>query len=156
MDEQSFLERASECERSLYRVSRSILWDDMDCADAVQQAVFKAWVNRRRLRDPEKFRSWLTRILINECRNLQRARLRQKNAVAAAENAVRTGGARPEAEALADAIRALPEEYRMPILLHYMEGYSVREIAEILRLPAKRVTDRLYRARRKLEEALRL
>lgn len=154
MDEQSYLQRVQECERSLYRIARSILYNDMDCADAVQQAVFQGWINRRKLRDAEKFRSWLTAILVNECRNLQRRQLRQKNVVQAIGNRIQTETPPINDPELAEAIRELPEQYRLPILLHYMEGYSIREIAGILRVTERRVTDCLYRARRKLEEAL--
>lgn len=154
MDEQSYLQMVQACERSLYRIARSILYNDMDCADAVQQAVFQGWINRRKLRDPEKFRSWLTAILVNECRNLQRRQLKQKNVMLAVENRARTDAVPVNDPGLAEAIRELPEQYRLPILLHYMEGYSIREIAEILHVTERRVTDCMYRARRKLEEAL--
>ena len=66
MDEQSYLRRVETCERSLYRIARTILWNDADCADAVQQAVFTGWIKRRQLKDEERFRPWLTRILVNE------------------------------------------------------------------------------------------
>ena len=59
MDEQTYLQLVQQCERSLYRVSRSILWNDMDSADAVQQTVFKGWIKRRQLRDMQKFQPWI-------------------------------------------------------------------------------------------------
>lgn len=156
MDEQTYLQRISDCERSLYRVSRSILWNDMDSADAVQQAVFKGWINRRQLRSAEKFQSWIMSILINECRNLQRRKLRQANIVGALENKLKVEKNVAKNEALEEALRELPEHYRLPVVLHYMEGYSIRDIASILGITENRVTERMYRARRKLEEALKL
>jgi len=155
MDEQSYLEKIQACERSLYRVSRSILWNDTDCADAVQQAVFKGWLNRNQLQDQEKFKPWIMSILVNECRNLQRKNLRHANVVQALTDKVRvTGQGRVQNPDLQDAIKALPEHYRLPIVLHYIEGYPIKEIAGILNVNEKRVTERMYRARRKLEEAL--
>ena len=155
MDEQSYLRQAEACGRTLYRVARSILWNDADCADAVQQAVFKGWVHRGSLRDPDRFRPWLTRILVNECRDIQRRAARQKKLVNAAGEQLRTEPPPPD-PGLEEAVRALPEDYRLPVLLHYMEGYPVRDIAGILGIPERRVSERLYRARRKLEEALKL
>lgn len=156
MDERTYIQLVQGCERSLYRVSRSILWNDMDCADAVQQAVFKGWVNRRQLRDPEKFQSWMLRILVNECRNLQRKDWRQSNIIGALENKIHTDGRQAKNEVLEEALQSLPEHYRLPIVLHYIEGYSIRDIAGILSISEKRVTERMYRGRRKLEEALKI
>ena len=155
MDEQSYLERARECERTLYRVSWSILYDDADCADAVQQAVFKGWIKRRQLRDPEKFKAWLTRILINECRNLQRNGARQRRIEEAALQRT-PDRARVENEALYEALSELPEHYRLPVVLHYLEGYSIREISGMLKVPERRVKDCMYRARQRLKEVLKL
>ena len=163
MDEQSYLQRASECERSLYRVAKTILFSDADCADAVQQTVFRGWVKRQQLRDPERFKPWLTRILINECRNIQRRDARQWRVTEAVGRKLETSAAQEpgpsdpsDAAALREALSALPEDYRLPVTLHYLEGYSIREIAIMLRVPERRVTERMYRARRRLEEALKL
>ena len=156
MDEQSYLRQAEACGRTLYRVARSILWNDADCADAVQQAVFQGWIHRRQLKDPERFTQWLLRILVNECRNLQRRNLRQKNLIEALENQLQTAAAPVRNEALEEAVKALPEHYRLPVVLHYIEGYPVRDVARILGESERRVTERMYRARRKLEEALKL
>ena len=153
MDENTYLQLAGEYARSLYRISRAILGSDADSADAVQQAVFRGWQMRRQLRDREKFRPWLMRILVNECRNLQRKNMKQARIMGALE--MRAREPEPPDRHLSEAIGELPEKYRLPVLLHYMEGYSVREIAKILEIPEKRVTDQLYRARKKLEEALK-
>ena len=55
---------------------------------------------------------------------------------------------------LYEAIQGLREEYRLPIVLHYMEGYRLREIADILELPMGTVKTRLMRARKRLREQL--
>jgi len=156
MDEHSYLQMIQEFERSLYRVSRSILWNDADCADAVQQTVFKGWLNLGQLNETEKFKSWIMSILVNECRNIQRKNLRHANIVQAVTEKIRTTPVKVKNMELEEALKALPEHYRLPILLHYMEGYPIKEIARILDVNEKRVTERMYRARRKLEEALKL
>lgn len=154
MDEQTYLQLIQQCERSMYRISLSILWNDADSADAVQQAIFKGWIKRRQLRDMEKFKSWIMTILVNECRNLQRKNLRQANIVDfLTDEAKLKAHARDNIE-LQDAIKALPEHYRLPILLHYMEGYPIKDIARILDVSENRITERMYRGRKKLEEAL--
>lgn len=154
MDEQTYLKLIQQCERSMYRISLSILWNDADSADAVQQAIFKGWIKRRQLRDMEKFKSWIMAILVNECRNLQRKNLKQANIVDFLMDEAKLKAHARENIELQDAIKGLPEHYRLPILLHYMEGYPVKDIARILDISENRVTERMYRGRRKLEEAL--
>lgn len=154
MDEQTYLKLIQQCERSMYRISLSILWNDADSADAVQQAIFKGWIKRRQLRDMDKFKSWIMAILVNECRNLQRKNLRQTHIVDLMTDEVRSRMHDEIDIGLQDAIKRLPEHYRIPILLHYMEGYPVKDIARILDISENRVTERMYRGRRKLEEAL--
>ena len=53
-----------------------------------------------------------------------------------------------------DAVAALPERYRMPVLLHYMEGLKVSETASVLGVPAGTIKSRLYKAKRLLEKEL--
>jgi len=154
MDEQSYLQRVQACERSLYRVARSILWNDDDCADAVQQAVFNGWIKMRHLRDEASFQSWLTRILVNECRNLQRRAVRQKRIRAAVESQILTEPPPARGDGLADAVRSLSDDYRLTIVLHYMEGYRVDELARMLRLPQGTVKSRLRKARLQLKTIL--
>ena len=72
MDDRQFMQQALDCQRKLYRVALSMLRCDADAADAIQEAVFKGWLHRGALRDGERFEAWLTRILVNECRNIQR------------------------------------------------------------------------------------
>ena len=83
MDEREYQQRIVQCVPMLYHVARSILFDEHDCADAVQEAVFQGWVKRGQLRDAEKFKTWISRIVVNECRNIQRRAMKQKRAVEA-------------------------------------------------------------------------
>ena len=67
MDKQTFSEQVMSMGDSLYRVARTILRSPADCEDAVQEAVAKAWEKRGALREERYFRTWLTRIVLNEC-----------------------------------------------------------------------------------------
>ena len=150
ISEEHFTEQTMAMGPVLYRMSMSILRHEADCRDAVQQALLKAWIARERM-DPERFRPYLTRIVINECRNIQRQRMRV-SPVAEFEEA---GAAwQPEESELAEAIRMLPESLRTPLLLHYMENYSEKETAKALGLSVTAVKNRLYRARRALKQRL--
>ena len=151
MDKQEFSRRVLAVEGRLYRISCGMLREPQDRMDAVQEAVLKAWQNLGRLRREEFFETWLTRILINECHNIQGARRRIASVDELPEPA-----APPEDgnRALRDALLALDEALRLPLLLCYMEGYRVREIAKILRIPEGTVKSRIARAKRKLRALL--
>ena len=151
MDVALFTDQVRARERSLYRIAYSYLQSDADAADAVQDALLKAWEKRHTLRQPQFFGSWLTRILINRCKQMLRQRkpqypLQEQHAVSQ-EDAV-------EDLALASALEQLDPKYRIPLLLFHLEGFSVKEIAGIMRLPQNTVKSRLARARQKLNDLL--
>ena len=75
IEETAFVREAQEMLGGMYRLSMSILRRREDAQDAVQQAMLRAWERRAQAREAT-FRGWLTRIVINECRNIQRARMR--------------------------------------------------------------------------------
>ena len=132
-------------ERMLYRVARGYLHSPDECADAVQEALCKAW-NKRGTISPERFRPWLTRIVINECHNIGR-RKRRVQPMAEIEPSQTSG--MPLSD-LAEELSALPEKLRTSLLLHYVEGFSLAEIAATLRVPIGTVKSRLHLARKAL------
>ena len=134
---------------TLYRVSYSILREACDREDAVQSCLEKAWKKRRALRDERYLKTWLVRILINECYNI--CRRRAKEAPAEIPERAAPPGADRE---LHDALMRLPEEVRTPIVLHYMEGYTTQEIASALRLAQGTVKTRMRRGREMLKKLL--
>lgn len=154
MSDQEYMARVRAMERTLYRIAHAILWSDADCADAIQEAVFRGWMKKGALREEKFFETWLIRILINECRNLLR---RQKAApITLCEEICAGGGAEPGADLhLRAALQALPEKFRTPLLLHHLEGFSLNETARILKLSPALVKSRLYQARSALRKNLK-
>lgn len=148
MDKQRFTELVLEAENTLYRVAWSILGNDADCQDAVQEAVLRAWERLDSLREPRYFRTWLIRILIRECCRLRRAGGRFVPLESRPELPA------PDRGAVWQEIQALPEPLRLPVVLHYVEGYGVAKVGELLGLPAGTVKSRLSKARRVLRMEL--
>ncbi len=147
---EQFTNEVTALSPTLFRLCMSILRSEQDAQDAAQQGLLKAWAARDSAR-PETFRPWLTRIVINECRNIQRHRQR----VIPVEAAQTAGKAYiPEDSELKAAVDALPEKLRTPLLLYYMENYLEREIAAALHISVVAVKNRLFRARKKLKAAL--
>ena len=136
---------------SLYRISMSILRHEADCRDAVQQALLNVWAARGRLEE-SRFRAYLTRAVINECRNIQRKRMRETpiDEMPDIEYVMQ-----PEQSELREAIDLLPESLRMPLLLHYMECFNEKETASALGITVVAVKNRLYRARKALKQQLK-
>ena len=149
MNDREYMARVQAMERKLYRISHAILWCDADCADAVQEAVFRGWMKRGGLREEKYFDTWLIRILINECRNLLR---KQKISPFPLPESL---PAWSESDLhLRESLKKLPEKYRMPLLLHHLEGYRLDEIAQMLDVPRTMVKSRLHQARKKMRELL--
>ena len=95
--------------------------------------------------------TWLTRILINECRSILRARARL---VPLEPELAESVPAPEENGELYAALMGLPEKYRTPVTLHYIAGFRSSEIAEMLLVPEGTVKTRLRRAREILREEL--
>jgi len=150
MTDNEFTERLTAMRETLYRVCYSQLSAGSDRDDAVQEALLKAWSTRHRLRDERFMQTWVIRILINECHNIQRRRMRETPLDELPERP-----APQEADGeLHDALFRLDEALRLPVVLHYIEGYRVEEIARMLRLPKGTALWRMSKARKELRSML--
>lgn len=78
MDAATFSREATACQRLLYHICWAMMHNEADCADAVQEALLRAWQRRDGLRDPEAFRPWLCRITANVCKDMLRRQLRRQ------------------------------------------------------------------------------
>lgn len=151
MNKREFQERVLALEGRLYRISYGMLREEQDRKDAVQESILKAWRNLEKLKNEALFETWLTRILINECHNIQRMQKRMLPLETAPEPAAPPEGANIP---LHDALMALNQDVRLPVILFYMEGYKVREIAKILKMPEGTVKSQLRRAKNELKNLL--
>lgn len=151
MTREDFEGRVLDAREKLYRVARSYLQGEQDCLDALSEAVLRAWQKRSTLRREEYFDTWLMRILMRECVNIQR---RQKRMVPwrACRRCPPPTGAPPPC---ATRWTALPQKLRTVTVLHYMEGYDVSELSRLLHIPKGTVTSRLHMARGRLRELLK-
>lgn len=149
MTKEQFDEQVLLLEEPLYNIACSMLSSPYDRADAVQESIKKAMIKRETLRNPHAFRPWLTRILVNECRNIQRG----KNRVQPREAVEIPRPAAPSHD-LRDALERLEEKQRLPIVLHHLAGYTTREVAAILKIPESTVKYRIVRGRERLKTIL--
>ncbi|MFL5674277.1 MAG: RNA polymerase sigma factor [Chloroflexota bacterium] len=148
----------------LLRLTGSILSNDADASDAVQETCIRAWRELPRLREPAKFEAWLWQIAINTCRTALRTRRR----TAVREIAVETmgeavdipdpgrllGDVQSDGDVVRRAFRRLDPDERAILVLHHIEDRSIAEIAVLLRIPEGTAKWRLYAARQGLQAAL--
>lgn len=150
IDKTTFVSLVDQKSEMLYRVSRTILRNDEDCKDALQETALKAWENRHKLRDLDFFGTWITRILINECHTIGR----KKRKYLLQDEVEFSSSSHAPSPDLQWALESLPEKLRLPLVLHYLEGYSYEQIASMLFVPQSTVRSRLSRARSELRTSL--
>lgn len=152
MDKDDFAARVTTMQQSLYRVAASYLRGEADRLDAVCEAIARAWEKRGALRDERLFSTWITRILIRECVNIQRRQRRSVPVDVLPEQIQEEEGS--DVRSLREAIETLPQRQRTMLVLHYMEGYDVREVARIMGTTTGAVCAGLSRARETLRRRI--
>ena len=141
-------------QHQMYATAKAILKDDHDCADAIQETIVKAFAKLDTLRKDLFVKTWLMRILMNECYNICR---RSEKVLPMDQYMDQIETPQKEREnygELYEAVQELREELRIPVVLYYVEDLSCREIAEMLDISEGAVQKRLARAREKLKNRL--
>lgn len=146
MTEQEFADRAEAIKARLYRTARLYLGSEAHALDAVDEAVYQGFLHYKKLRQPEYFDTWLTRILINACNAELRRHRREVSMAELPETAQEAFDALP----LRDAVGRLPRELKDVIILRYFTGLTLAETARTLDLPQGTVVTRQRKALRLL------
>lgn len=151
-DGEAFIRLMEENKHSLYKIARSFFPSEADAEDAVSQTVLDAWEKLGTLRKTAFFKTWLTRILINNCKDI----LRQNAHLTHPEPMPERAADDPDPGDLGfrTLLDCLDAPSRPIFALYYGEGFRVREIARLLGLPPGTVTARLKRGRDKLRQCL--
>jgi RNA polymerase sigma-70 factor (ECF subfamily) len=145
------------------RFAMTLLHDETDARDVVQEACLRAWRDLPRLRDETRFDSWLNQILFNAARSHLRRRRRIRvreltsdeiGADPHRDSAPLIADSVPEQERIRQAFDRLDTDKRLLLALHYVDGRPVAEIAHLLGIPEGTAKWRLHAARNALEAAL--
>jgi len=151
MTKDDFTIQILDMKKTLYHIACGILRSEADREDAVQECICKAWEKRDSLKNDSAFRAWVTRILINECYDICR---RSGKVIVMDELPEIIAPEENDNRELRDLIMQMDDIYRLPILLFYVEGFSIREIAKMLQIPEGTVKSRLHAGRAKLRNVL--
>lgn len=154
-DKAAFTRLIKEMQGSLYRVAKGILKDDADCADALQEGITKGYLRLNQLQDPKLFKTWMTRIVMNQCYDMIKKgkKIVLMESVEDKRNVV---DQKKDYYELEEALDQLQEDHRIVITLFYYEDYSISEISEMLEVKEGTVKSRLNRARKRLAELMNL
>ena len=142
MNNEEYAKRIEEIRGRLYKTAFLYLGSEALALDVVDEAVYKGLCNHKKLRQPEYFTTWMTRILINECHNEQRRQKRLRPLEEVQEILMEDYDSLP----LKEAIKRLPKELKEVIILRYFTGYTLAETAEALKIPQGTVATRHRRA----------
>ena len=142
MNNEEFGKRIENIRLRLYKTALLYLGSEAFALDAVDEAVYKALCSYKKLRQPEYFDTWITRILINECYNELRRQKRFRPLEELTEGATEEFDTLP----LKEAIRKLPRELKEVVILRYFAGYTLIETAETLQIPQGTVATRQRKA----------
>ena len=139
----------------LYRMALYTLGDPQDAEDMVAETFLEAWKGIHNLRETDRFRQWMLRILSVRCKRRVARYIQEKGNIDIddylEEGVPDTGGPRAEVR---DAMARLAPEERQIVLLSVLEGYTMREIAGMLGLPQGTVSSKLHRTLKKLRQML--
>ena len=137
---------------TVFRVALNYLKVSADAEDITQSVFEKLLRQRKEFESDDHIRHWLIRVTINECKHLLRSPWRK---VGNLDDYARTiPFETTEQSDLYLSAMELPKKYRLPIYLYYYEGYSTKEIAEILKIPNGTVCTNLRRGRELLKKHL--
>ena len=152
MTNEFFTERVDAAKQKLYKTAMLYMGSHSLAMDVLDEAIYRAWCAKNKLREETYFDTWITRILINECHN----ELRRQKRWYPIDELPETAAERYDYLPLREAIRQLPKDLKDVIILRYFSGFTLAETAQMLRIPqgtaASRQRKALQLLRLELEE----
>lgn len=157
-DEQSFYELIEPLQNQLYRIAYVYVQNEDDAVDIFQQSVIRAYEALPKLKEPQYFTTWMTRIVINcsktyieKTKHTEVTEPQHFDSYAAAGQSANV----EEGIDLWQALSQLEEKYKTALLLRFYQDYTVKEIATILELPEGTVKTNIRRGLQRLRQLLK-
>ena len=148
-DADAFTELMQSQMQNMYKTARALLENDEDAADAISDTILACWEKMDQLKNPEYFRTWMTRILINKCNDILR---KKKELYLMGDKPQEIPFSSQEYDNVEwlETLKGLDEKYRLILILYYVNGLKTPDISAVLHIPVSTVRTRLSRARDQL------
>ncbi len=140
-------------QNNLFIIAFNVCKNVEDAEDVVQDTFLQYHTSKKDFESEQHIRAWLIRVAINKAKNMNHTFWRQ-NKLSIEDYIETLTFETPESENLFETVMKLPEKYRIVIHLFYYEDYTIREIADILKLSESNIKVRLSRGRKLLKESL--
>ena len=155
-DKEFFIQKINENRLKMYKTAISILKDEDDANDAIQEALYSAYKNYYSLREKSYFTTWIIKILINKCYNI----INKNKKIAYIDDTVIQNTASSEdnyeiENSLEWVLNQINRELKEIVVLYYYDDFSVADIANVLEIPQGTVKSRLSRAREQIKEIIK-
>lgn len=149
-----FCENIRQCEKSMYALAYGILKNENDAADVIQESILKAYCNYNGLKNPQKFKQWILRIVHNTAIDYIHKRF-DVIGTEIQEQTVESSTIDKESKLVIwDAIQKIKLPYRTVLILFYYEDYSILQISDIMSVSVVNVKQQLSRGRKMLAKLL--
>lgn len=154
-DKEFFIQRINENRLKMYKTAISILKDEDDANDAIQEALYSAYKNYYSLREKSYFTTWIIKILINKCYNI----INKNKKIAYIDDTIiqNTESSEDNYEienSLEWVLNQIDKDLKEIVVLYYYDDFSVADIANVLEIPQGTVKSRLSRAREQIKEII--
>ena len=150
-DGHAFVHLCQKYETVLYNAAYKMLLNEVDVADCLQETELCAWEKITTLKNEHAFNSWIFKIMLNQVQNIFREKQRTTHWMD-------TYSSVPAFDDLYDldkGLHKLPDNYRVPLVMYYYVGFSIKEIAQQLDVSTNTIKIRLSRGRKKLRTYLK-
>ncbi|MCD8075137.1 MAG: RNA polymerase sigma factor [Lachnospiraceae bacterium] len=151
MNSQKYEEAVEQYMDIVYRTALSCTKNKQDAEDVMQNTFIKLLQTDTCFSDDDHMRRWLIHVAVNECKSLWRSYW-HKNVSSLEDYEPTSTDGNSVHQDVFDAVMRLPQKYSLVVHLYYYEGYSAREISEILKISQNNVQIRLMRARTRLKK----
>lgn len=157
-DKTAFTYLIQDIQNDLYRIAKTRLSDDNDISDAIQETMINAYRNIKKLKNSDTFKSWIIKILINECNKIYKKKFKNKNIFNkliketsdyGSDNSIQNSNSKIDFELMIDK---LSYDEKLIVTLYYNSNYSCNEIADILNMNANTVKSKLLRTKDKIKK----
>lgn len=142
MTNENFTQRIDASKQKLYKTAILYMSSHSAAMDVLDEAIYKAWCAKNKLREEAFFDTWITRILINECNN----ELRRQKRLYPIDELPEMAAEELDHLPLKEAIRRLPKELKDVIILRYFSGFTLAETAQMLKIPQGTAASRQRKA----------